>query len=87
MAEAKSERWSPSWGIVAVAVLVPAVTKVITHWLPLHYAAAIANFVMCYAAFWTFTWTPPRTWRGMVARLAIAGTAGVAAGLIGFWFP
>jgi hypothetical protein len=81
------ERMSPNWGFVAAGVLWPSLTKVVTHWLPLHYAAAVTTFVLFYAAYWLFSWTPPRTGRGMVARLAIAGTAGVVAGLMGFWFP
>lgn len=90
MAESKSgshARMSPSWGFVAAGVLMPTLTKVVTHWLPLHYAAAITSFVLFYAAFYFFSWMPQRTWPGMAARLAIAGTAGVVAGLMAFWFP
>ena len=90
MAESKSgshEPTSPSWGFVAAGVLWPSLTKVVAHWIPQHYAAALTTFVMFYAAYWFFSWTPPRTGPGMVARLAIAGTAGLTAGLLVFWFP
>jgi FtsH-binding integral membrane protein len=90
MAESKSGhdgRMSPNWGLVAAGVLLPVLTKVVARWLPLPYASAITSFVVFYAAYWLFSGTPRRTRRGIAERLAIAGTAGVIAGLLGFWFP
>ena len=90
MVDSKSgshERPSLSWGFVAAAVLWPSLTKVVAHWLPQHYAAALTTFVVFYAAYWLFSGTPPRTGRGMGERLAITGTAGIIAGLLVFWFP
>jgi hypothetical protein len=78
---------SLNWGLVAAGVLLPLMTKVVAHWLPLHYASAITSFVVFYAAYWLFSGRPSRTGRGMAERLAIAGTAGVIAGLLGYWLP
>jgi hypothetical protein len=78
---------SLNWGFVAAGVLLPVLTKIVARWLPLPYASAVTSFVVFYAAYWLFSGSPSRTGRGLAERLAIAGTAGVIAGLLGYWLP